>query len=267
MSLEEFLAKVCARPMPSDRMAQVRTVARELAEGVLDEQWSTSIWLYRDTARDRLEIHTENLEQYFSKRWRQESEKRAKHDLAPLLDEKRLFDLLVANFFISPPVSETGLIHTIEQNCFDLLEEIERATIFVSYRRSESSSFALLVLNYLKSASLVAFLDLALEPGENWHASLEEKIAFCDYFVLLLGKSTLYSKNVCQEIMWAMERNKIILPIWQPNFVHDSLDWERVPIEVQNMLNVTHAIRIQEESALEYHKALTELLNRFGITP
>lgn len=272
MSLEEFLAKVCARPMPSNRMAQVRTLAKELAEGVLDEQWSTSIWLYRLPARDQLEIHDDNLEQYMQERWRDASDEREARSLPRLLDEKRLFDLLIAGDFLSSPVEPNGAIHTIEQKCIDLLEANEPETIFVSYKRNESSAFALLTLRYLKQHGMEAFLDLAIDPGANWHASLEEKIEICDFMVLLLGKTTLSSVNVCKEILWALDKGKEIIPIRQPDFDFNCITWpNELPAESQERIgkkvNLTNAIQVIEESALEYHKAMTALLNRFGVTP
>ena len=267
MTLDEFLKKVCTRPLPENRMAQVRTLAKELAEGVLEGQWDTTLELSQSPRRDSYEIYTETLKRYMNERWSTSPIEEDLHgEISP--DElKRLFDLLITNNYLVEPEVTFGTLYKLLQKSFDLIDERGSASFFVSYRRSESSSFALLVLNLLKYAGQDAFLDMALEPGENWHASLEEKILSCDYFVLLLGKNTLASNNVCKEILWALEGNKVILPVWQPDFDRDNVDWSKVPKDIEQMINNTHAIRIQEESALEYHKAMTELLNRFGFTP
>ena len=194
-------------------------------------------------------------------------------DEASRKEVKRLFDLLIANNFLLEPADVyRNMNYELLQSSFELLQEIEPTTIFISYKRDQSSAFALLTLKYLKQFDLEAFLDLSIDPGDNWHASLEKKIEDCQFMVLLLGKTTLSSENVCKEIMWALDQKKEIIPIRQPDFSFCNIVWpDNLSLEVQEKIskkvNLTNAIRIQEESALEYHKAMTALLNRFGITP
>ena len=171
-----------------------------------------------------------------------------------------IHDLLRTNGFLDSEVRLTKL-------AFDLLETTEPSTIFISYRRAESSAFALLVLARLKHEGLEPFLDMALEPGENWHAGLKERIQSRDYFILLLGKTTLASPYVIKEIEWALEKDLAIIPIWQPNFEFSAGEWPDLSEPLKHKLSNTHTIRVLEENPLEYDKAMTELLNRFGITP
>ncbi|MCE2488998.1 MAG: toll/interleukin-1 receptor domain-containing protein [Anaerolineae bacterium] len=272
LNLEEYLEMVCARPLPANPMAQVRTLARELAEGASHGQWSPKLRLYKGMRNDILEIRTENVRRYISERWQiSPIEKYREQNVFPN-QARVLFELLFAINFLREPADNRSLIFEIEQRSFDLLEERDPETIFISYRRSESSAIALLTLRYLKLHNLEAFLDLAIDPGENWHASLEEKIEFCDFMVLILGKTTLSSMNVCKEILWALTKEKDVIPIRQPDFDFDCIEWPSdLPAvsreEISKKVNLTNAIRVIEESALEYHKAMTALLNRFGITP
>ena len=172
----------------------------------------------------------------------------------------------------------------LTQRAFDLVEEDEPYNIFISYKRSESSAFALLVLARLKEHSLVPFCDMALEAGGNWHADLEEKIKENEYFIILLGLDTLASEITVKEICWAIDSDRTIVPIWHNGFgIGQDFDlggkvdecaskWENHDLreraeDLKGFINSINAIRVLEESASDYNRVIVELLNRFGITP
>ncbi len=284
MTLDEFIEMVCQRPLPQNSMARIRTLAKELAEGASEEVWSSNIKdaftpgksieddFFRGNLSNRvppdhnshyLEGQNEHLIKYIRSRHHN-------YDLNALLTyivqrwktNFPPFDLLVTNNYIS--MDSDGF--SISKFAFDLLDEIEPSTIFISYKRNESSTFALLVLARLKENGLEPFLDLALEPGEDWHAGLKERIQSRDYFVLLVGPTTLESEVVQKEITWALEGGLAIIPIWHGGFQYNTADWNLSP-EIDQVLQNTHTIRVLEESALAYNNAIVELLNRFGITP
>jgi hypothetical protein len=243
---DQFLQAILARPLPQNPMTRVRTLAKEMAEGAAMGHWN--IYLY--TFRGALMGDQDDLLSYLDKRWGEN---------APSLD------LLITNQYLQPlgPNSDTL---TITRNAFDLLDETEPASIFISYKRSESSAFALLVLARLKAEGLEPFLDLSLVPGEDWQKGLKERIQKFDYFIAILGKETLKSEVCLQEISWAMEAELDIIPVWHNGFIYRSSEWE-LPPEVELLLESTHTIRVIEESALAYNNAIVELLNRFGVTP
>ena len=149
---------------------------------------------------------------------------------------------------------------------YAMIEDAEPSSIFISYSRQESSTFALLVLERLKNAGLQPFLDLALEPGENWHEGLKERIQSREYLVLLLGPTTLASAYVVEEIEWALAADLTLVPIWQPDFKYQRSDWPDLLDSVAEALTNTHTIRVLEANPLAYNNAIVELLNRFGIT-
>jgi hypothetical protein len=64
-----------------------------------------------------------------------------------------------------------------------------------------------------------------------------------------------------------MDAGLTIIPVWHNDFEYKSEDWGNVPVRIDQMLKNTHAIRVREESALDYNTAIVELLNRFGVTP
>ncbi len=243
---EAWLGQVCERAMPQNPIARVRLLAKEMAEGAALKHWS--IYLY--TFRGALTADQETLLGYLAKRW---------GDDAPGLD------LLLTNQYLQYLNTNSDTL-TITRAAFDLLDEADPASIFISYKRSESSAFALLVLARLKAEGLEPFIDLSLVPGEDWQAGLKTRIQQYQYFIILIGKETLKSEVCIQEIGWAMEAGLTIVPVWHNGFVYRSSEWE-LPATIEAALGNTHTIRVIEESALAYNNAIVELLNRFGVTP
>jgi hypothetical protein len=241
LELQEFIDKVKQRPLPNNPLERMRVLAKELAEGATLELWGTHIYLFRG------QINDERVDPYIEQRWN---------------NQYPFVDLLVSNGY----VETNGDWIRLTKTAFDLLEAADPSTIFISYRRKDSSAFALLVLARLKSAGLDAFLDLTLEPGEEWHKGLQQRIQSRNYFILLLGKETLASTVVQKEITWALQAGLGIIPIWHNGFSYNASDWSLSP-ELDRLLTNTHSIRVLEESALAYNNAIVELLNRFGITP
>jgi hypothetical protein len=244
--LDQFVERMIQRPLPQNPIQRIRTLAKELAEGAAGGYWG----MYLYTFRGELTGDQEGVLAYLEKRW---------NTNYPGLD------LLIGNQYLQPysPNSDTLVL---TRAAFDLLEEVEPASIFISYKRSESSAFALLVLARLKAEGLNPFLDLSLVPGEDWQKGLKERIQGYDYLIAILGRETLQSEVCIQELTWAMEAKLDILPVWHNGFVYRSHQWT-LPPEIDGLLQNTHTIRVIEESALAYNNAVVELLNRFGVTP
>ncbi|MDX1993650.1 MAG: toll/interleukin-1 receptor domain-containing protein [bacterium] len=258
---DAFLNKVLERPMPNSSIGRIRTLAKELAEGAAEEIWPS--YLSVNAGRSgpgeepssyvyRYDFDDANLLQYIKRRWNDE------HPKMSLLADNGYVEIDFNNRYIAG--------YKLTRESFALLDDVEPATIFISYRRRESSALALLVLARLKEVGLNAFVDLTIEPGQDWQQHLKQQIFQRDYFVLLLGPNSLTSEVVHQEIAWALESKSVILPLWHNGFVYESGKTVVSP-EIDRMLTTTHTIRVMEESALAYNNALTELLNRFGVTP
>ena len=112
----------------------------------------------------------------------------------------------------------------------------------------------------MKTVGLDPFLDLSIDPGEDWHAHLEEEVRQCDYFVSVVGKDSLGSGFVQKEIGWAVKYGKRIIPIW-----HNGFDPSAHP-EFEELLR-KNAIVVETENAKAYNNAVIELLNYLGFTP
>jgi len=252
---DNFMHRVLLRPLPTNAISRIRLLAKEMAEGAAEGIWEIELY-YESEQRGDFGATTfitdtyrpTEFEEYLQKRWSK------KHP-----DWK----LLAVNGYVK---WLNGGVRLLEK-AFQLLDEVQPAEIFISYRRNESSAFALLVLARLKSFDLNAFLDMSIQAGDDWHAQLEDEVDKRDYFILLLGgKETLISPYVRREIEWAMQSNSIIIPIWHNEFEYKSSAFDVSP-EIDRMLSMTHTIRVLEESASAYNTAIVELLNRFGITP
>lgn len=245
MTLEEFIEKCQKQPLPSNLQQQVRRVAKDLAEGVHYDLWSLRIYTQpSDEIRGQHVPEDVNMYNYFVKVWN---------------DPHIRTDLLIAYEFYHNRVGLT-------KSAFDLLEEADPATIFISYKRSESSAFALLLEQSLIQVGLSPFLDKQLQAGDDWHAELENRIRDSDYLIILLGQETLKSEVTLREITWAIQYKTGIIPIWHNDFSFDIDDWPDLDSEISEAISSKHAIRVLEENPLLYDTALRELLNRFGIT-
>lgn len=245
--LNTFMQRVSQRPLPQNPMTRIRTLAKELAEGAAIGLWDISFRMFRGvlvTSEDQ-----QGLIRYLNERWDNASPN---------------FGLLMGNGYLHYEASNNDFY--ITKASFDLIDETEPENVFISYKRSESSAFALLVLARMKAAGMEPFLDLALQPGDDWEKGLKERIQKYQYLVALLGNETLKSEVCIKEISWAIESGLSIIPIWHNGFVYKSGAWD-VSKKVDTALSKTHTIRVIEESALGYNNALVELLNRFGVMP
>lgn len=258
MTVEEYIQQVKDRALPANPMAQVQTLARELAEGAANRLWPITFDGLALFNEGRLANRPDEqvMRRYLDARWQMEND--------PL---GQMFNLLVANGYLifAREPERFVLDYTITRDAFALLTTAEPARIFISYKRSESSAFALLVANVLEAAGLEPFVDMQLRPGDAWRAELRRSIESADYLVLLLGQTTLESVVTLQEIGWALEAKTVVLPMWHNGFVYRANEWPQIPENVQEHLADAHAIRVTEENPLAYNTALTELLNRFSI--
>ena len=246
--LDKFLEEREKIQIPDGDVARVRLLAKELARGVYKKLWKGTFFVNRGEYISRTEL----LYKYFEQRWE------ATDDVSHYLE------LLQGHGYIEKLNNSS---YQLSNAAFELLREPEPYNIFISYKHSESSAFALLVLARLKQHGLVPFVDMALEAGGNWHAELEDRIKKCDYFIILLGKETLTSEMTVKEIKWAIEYKKTIIPVWHSEF-DPSLDkWKNIDCKVKSAIKRTNAIRVLEESASRYNSAIVKLLNRFGVTP
>lgn len=258
MTIDEFIEKCKRRSTPVNPMSRIKALARELAEGAVASLWPATFdgsYIVHEARREH-EAYGIPMYQYIEARW-------GTLDFSDAWYEGWYFDMLKHNDYLRS--AENNWVYTLTKNAFDLIDEADPASIFISYKRKESSEFALLIEDRLKAANLSPFLDKQLQAGDDWHAELEERIKNSDYFLLILGRETLQSEVTVREIGWALQYKVRLIPIWHHGFGFAAREWPDLPAAVSQALANTHTIRVIEENPLTYDTALRELLNRFGV--
>lgn len=85
--------------------------------------------------------------------------------------------------------------------------------VFVSYSRSDKE-FAFRVAEDLKSAGAGVWLDQRdISAGERWDRAVESALLSCDSIVVILSPDAVGSSNVLDEVSFAIEHEKQIVPI------------------------------------------------------
>jgi hypothetical protein len=256
---ERFMERILQRTPPHHEspVAQVRTLAREIAEGAYYGMWGPSFVEFRPTYQGKNQtrvydnkgnfISTE-ITLYLYKRW---------NGNYPNLE------LLEINNYIR--IRNDGF--EIKKSAFDLVRDPEKISAFISYHRPESSALALLVRARLKAAGLGdTFLDMNIPGGDDLEEHIKTEIEKRKDFILLIGKNTLSSIYVLEEIRLARLGTKRIIPIWHNEYEHKTGELG-LEAEIDEYISKNNAIRVLEESALGYENAIIQLLNQFGITP
>lgn len=253
--------------LPSDTPKRIDRLTRDLAWGVLNEKWDNAFYIQGIPAWGDLEFATrwnrDTLMSYLSEVWDNKPPNPARLvDLGYIIEGDG-----VGNDIARYRLTEKGL---------RLAQNPQPGPIFISYRRSESTAFAILLSDRLKANGLVPFLDkqpdrenqgLAVKPGDNWPTVLKAEIEVRDHFVILIAPTTLSSEIVCQEMEYALASGKNIIPIWHRGFDPKNKDHfpEALFLSIQKAITETDAILVPVEDPRQYESAIERFLELFGI--
>jgi hypothetical protein len=238
---------------PQDSLQRVVKLARDLAQGALEGKWTSIILVttmrgIEEWITEGNYEHDQSLETYLAA-WDE------KFPAAKLL-------MALGYFAILKDKGDGSVDYVLTQKAFDLLNQpAAPPSVFISYRRNESSAFGLLLVARLKLVGVEnPFIDMNIDPGAEWHAHLKQTIQRSKFFICLLGPHTLESEYVRKEIEWALDTQGLtIIPVWHNGFKRG--DDYPLGLETKN------AIRVKEESAEEYNIAVIRLLNILGYAP
>ena len=87
------------------------------------------------------------------------------------------------------------------------------AVTFFSYSR-EDAEFALQLAGDLKSAGEAVWIDqLDINPGLRWDRAVEDALRNCPRMIVILSPASVNSINVLDEVSFALESRKTVLPI------------------------------------------------------
>jgi TPR repeat protein len=90
---------------------------------------------------------------------------------------------------------------------------LDAPTAFFSYSR-EDSDFALRLAEDLKAAGAPVWLDqLDITPGQRWARAVQDALNNCPRMLVILSPSSVASTNVEDEVTFALEEHKTVIPI------------------------------------------------------
>jgi hypothetical protein len=85
--------------------------------------------------------------------------------------------------------------------------------LFLSYARPDSD-FALQLARYLRASSVNIWVDqLDIRPGDPWDRAVEDALKACTGVLVVLSPSSIDSRSVMDEVSYALEENKRVIPI------------------------------------------------------
>jgi hypothetical protein len=85
-------------------------------------------------------------------------------------------------------------------------------TIFISYSRKDTI-FVSKFTQSLREAGAKLWLDKHIKPGGRWDDSIELALETCQDVILIMSKNSVESGNVLDEISYALEEKKRVIPI------------------------------------------------------
>lgn len=266
--------------VPENILKQIESFARDLAflatkeirgsiyssydnESLKDLRW-------RIEKKD-LDKFPENYMKQFLEKWTKDDPDSPNHKRAfyPKVSLMLSFSYLQKHSESKLATGRDQTLYILTEKAFDLLNiPATKPTIFVSYRRYESSALAVLVETRLKlqDSQIGVFTDADIPLGDDWERKLEQSILDCEHFILLISHDTLSSEWVRQEIDWALESGSQIISICHSGYDLNITPENESPEEKQAREKLLpwqyHLIR--EENAKEYHSAMTELVRNLG---
>ena len=95
----------------------------------------------------------------------------------------------------------------------DLAVASDSSSTFLSYSRDDSG-FVLKLARDLKAAGAVIWMDqLDIAPGKRWDGAIQDALASCSRLLLVLSPSSVGSTNVLDEVNFALENQKTVIPV------------------------------------------------------
>lgn len=121
---------------------------------------------------------------------------------------------------------------------------------FISYSRDDSE-FALRLAQDLKAAGAKVWLDqLDIKPGTSWDNAIEDALLEATHILIILSPASSRSSNVRNEISYALEQGKIIIPVLYTECI--------VPLQLQRNQRI--------DFRADYARGLAALLSHLNVT-
>ncbi|WP_153800291.1 toll/interleukin-1 receptor domain-containing protein [Foetidibacter luteolus] len=122
------------------------------------------------------------------------------------------------------------------------------APIFFSYSRADAE-FVLKLAKDLRQTGVDIWLDqLDIKAGSRWDASIEAALNAASTVILVLSPTSVASNNVLDEVSFALENNKLVIPVLFANC--------SIPFRIKRLQQVNFTG--------DYQASLQQLLNQLG---
>ena len=137
------------------------------------------------------------------------------------------------------------------------MTNIKERRTFISYSRT-NKDFALKLSKELRTSGFNIWLDLLDIPtGLRWDDEVEKALKSCEIFMVILTPASSASDNVKDEIGYAIDTGKRILPVLLEN--------AQVPLRLRRFQYVDFTLMNFEEGVEIAKKLLTDLINETTI--
>jgi hypothetical protein len=230
--------------------------AHDLAYGAMNGYWGAVISLFR--GRENIMDEDVPMHKKFRDKWPLDDTKRPEYDILISLGYFELMPERQNN-------SMTAYVRILKP-AFELLSApFAPSRVFISYRRRESSAFALLLEARLRIAGMPSesiFVDKNMTGGERWEARIYREIESTDYFVCLIGPTTLTQGSwVNKEIdtLKQVRPQAIVIPV-----CHNGTRLGQLPSSLASSNGYEIGKPLDEETALDYEMATNFVLNALG---
>jgi hypothetical protein len=126
---------------------------------------------------------------------------------------------------------------------------VDAPLAFFSYSRQDSE-FVLKLAKDLRNAGAAVWLDqLDIQPGERWDSTVEQALAKCPRMLLVLSPNSVESTNVMDEVSFALEERKLLIPILYRDC--------KIPFRLRRVQYI--------DARTDYQRGLHELLRMLGV--
>jgi len=137
------------------------------------------------------------------------------------------------------------------------MANIKQRRTFISYSRT-NKDFALKLSKELRTSGFNIWLDLLDIPtGSRWDDEVEKALESCEIFMVILTPASSASDNVKDEIGYAIDTGKHILPVLLEN--------AKVPLRLRRFQYVDFTLKNFEEGVESAKQLLTDLINETTI--
>lgn len=251
---------VIYEPLPSKVSEYLERLARDLAYGVENGLWENSFYI----------VYIPGWDCYFSgDSWARSNEvidyiNQVWGEVKPPLKD------MIQRKYLQPVqgIGDDITLFELTEKAFDLVKAVKPISIFISYRRVQSSAFALLLWKEFRSRGLSPFLDTNDDPdirstklnaGDDWRDTLKRNIENAECVILLLGPESLKGSSfVVDEIKWALDTQRKIMPIHHNGFDPNNPDHvpPALPTKVIQAVQNTHGYSVQPEAPMGYTETI-----------